>query len=1257
MLNSDLLSFEKSPLFIPTFSALQDFLTFAGIFDLKSNQVNILFAPNDFSIQSTQSCNSSEILEKFISSIEINFQSHARKFLDFSKHAALLKKKKYLSCDIKDKKGSWFRILIANAEKNEADESVKIFLAVQPINSIKKAELESKKKEIEYSRLKDILSSDFNAAYIIDLDNDTYEIKILNKAINAASMPIFKTFTEFANSYINTYILPEYQKEIRNIFNIENLKTFFRTRQDLHFRYKTVPNKNGETNFEVHFTSLAEREGNLAVGAFRCIDEAVAREEELREKLKKAPSRQDYILSKITQQIFSFNISVFLETGKYSLLAGKGMEKTLEILRKNNDLAEIQKQLHSYIHPAYKDKIETLANIENLRNDSQKFGFLGALEYPILFPGEVKYQWHELNVFRTLDDDNRVLVNILGRDITEQHNRQEEKERQQREMVSKNQLIAELTKMIYSYNLTLNLYSGKFSLLIGNGTTIGLDILKSTDSYEEAFSKKIKLILPEALDDYINFLSFDAIKAKKDKNGFIGLHEFPAKGSHGIEWTEVNVFISTNKDGEPIANILGRDITEQHRRQEEKENARQAELAQSQLLSNITKMLYGFYATVNLSTWKYTIVSGSSFFYPMNLARQTDDFILSFAQIKKYILPEYRQDFENLIGIDSLQKVKDRRGFIGTITTAADKDGRTYWQEFNLFISVNKFGEAEANILGRDITAQQEEREQHSKELKASLAKELMLTEVTKMLYIFNISINTQTLKFTYTLDKNSPLNRNSSLKSNDYEVFYEECKKFVCESSQKDLELHLSPEKIRSYASKTGFIGSTKYACSFENRISWVEINIFSLVNSKGMPIITLLGRNVTEAHEKANTEAQLKIAQAANETKSKVLSNLSHDIRTPINGIMGMLKIAERYRNNQKKIDDCLKKIDISANHLLTLLNDSLELNRLENGRIVFDNDSFEIKALINEIDMIIRPTADDASITLTTKNISGKCPRIFASSLHIRQIMMNILSNAVKYNKKNGKIDFTVTQTHLDSENVSYRFVIKDNGIGMSSEFQSRMFDSFEQENIEDCTVRSKYKGYGLGLAIVRQLVNQMNGKISVESKKNVGTTFTIDLSFKIDNAESDSGRNSQDSAQGRKTEEVFNENTNLDSVKILLVEDNELNMEIAVELLTEEGAEVKKAFNGKEAVDIFKNSKQGEFDIILMDIMMPVMNGIEATMAIRKLEHPDAPKIPILAMTANAFSEDIAKCLQAGMNEHIAKPIQIEKLKKSILKFVR
>ena len=288
MLNSDLLSFEKSPLFIPTFSALQDFLTFAGIFDLKSNQVNILFAPNDFSIQSTQSYNSSEILEKFISSIEINFQSHARKFLDFSKHAALLKKKKYLSCDIKDKKGSWFRILIANAEKNEADESVKIFLAVQPINSIKKAELESKKKEIEYSRLKDILSSDFNAAYIIDLDNDTYEIKILNKAINAASMPIFKTFTEFANSYIDTYILPEYQNEIRNIFNIENLKTFFRTRQDLHFRYKTVPNKNGETNFEVHFTSLAEREGNLAVGAFRCIDEAVAREEELREKLKKA---------------------------------------------------------------------------------------------------------------------------------------------------------------------------------------------------------------------------------------------------------------------------------------------------------------------------------------------------------------------------------------------------------------------------------------------------------------------------------------------------------------------------------------------------------------------------------------------------------------------------------------------------------------------------------------------------------------------------------------------------------------------------------------------------------------------------------------------------------------------------------------------------------------------------------------------------------------------------------------------------------
>ena len=398
-------------------------------------------------------------------------------------------------------------------------------------------------------------------------------------------------------------------------------------------------------------------------------------------------------------------------------------------------------------------------------------------------------------------------------------------------------------------------------------------------------------------------------------------------------------------------------------------------------------------------------------------------------------------------------------------------------------------------------------------------------------------------------------------------------------------------------------------------------------------------------EKDEKYKAELLIaaKKAEAANEAKTEFLQRMSHDIRTPINGICGMVNMADHYADDMEKQTEYRTKVKEASNLLLELVNDVLDMSKLESGEIVLEEIPFNLSSISREVFVVIEQMAAEQNIRVAWEKKEITHRDFIGSPGYVKRVMMNILSNAVKYNKENGQIYVSCVEIPSEQpEMTTMEFVCRDTGIGMAEEFQKHIFEPFAQEHTGS---RAKFAGTGLGMAISKKLVEEMGGTITFESKKGVGTTFVIRVPFKID-LDADKREESKDVSE-----------KSIKGMHVLLAEDNELNMEIAEFLLQNEGAEVTKAWNGQEIVELFRKSESGEFDVILMDIMMPIINGYEAAKRIRSLDREDAKKIPIIAMTANAFTEDRIRAKEAGMDEHVAKPIDVELLIKVIHKLVK
>ena len=384
-------------------------------------------------------------------------------------------------------------------------------------------------------------------------------------------------------------------------------------------------------------------------------------------------------------------------------------------------------------------------------------------------------------------------------------------------------------------------------------------------------------------------------------------------------------------------------------------------------------------------------------------------------------------------------------------------------------------------------------------------------------------------------------------------------------------------------------------------------------------------------EKDEKYKAELLIaaKKAEAANEAKTEFLQRMSHDIRTPINGICGVLNVADHYADDMKKQTECRAKVKEASHLLLELVNDVLDMSKLESDEVILEEIPFNLSSIFREVFVVIEQIAEEQNIRIRWEKKEIIHRNLIGSPGYVKRVMMNILSNAVKYNRENGHIYISCVEIPSEQPGMTtMEFVCRDTGIGMTEEFQKCVFEPFAQEHTGS---RTRFAGTGLGMSISKKLVEKMGGTITFESEEGAGTTFVIRVPFKID---LDVDKSKEQKDLSKKT---------IKGLHILLAEDNELNMEIAEFMFQNEGAEVTKAWNGLEAVEIFEKSRPGEFDVILMDIMMPVMNGYNATKRIRSMDREDAKEIPIIAMTANAFTEDRIRAKEAGMDEHISKPV--------------
>lgn len=1217
------------------------------------------------------------------------------------------------------------------------------------------------------------------------------------------------------------------------------------------------------------------------------------------------PAKKDRILSQITQIMYSYNLTVDLETEHYTLITGTGMERTVEEYKKHSQQEELKNFQEKIIHPAYVNRFHQLLDFESAKKDPSENGFKGTLEYPVLYPGDSEYEWHEINVFIGTEEDGTRIANILGRDITEAHNAQERNENELRAAAAKNRILSELTKMLYSYNLTLNLRTGKYSMIIGNGMTQFMEIFRSTDDYETAYNQKISYLDPEYISQFATLASLESLRARTNANGFIGNLEYGAFTDYGEEWHEINVFISMDEAGEPVANILGRDITEAHKRQEQRENQQKAAMARDQLLSGVTKMLYSYNLTVNLQDWKYSLITGTGMDKVTGIMQHNDDYVLIHAKLLQDIAPEDQEKIESIIGIQALQERMNETGYIGTVSCRVPMQESNEWHEVNLFMGTNEdgvpvakdqilsditktlysynatvnlntgkysliigtgmeeiiehfsrtddyekacgyllekalpeypdemnrrfslealrrqknlrghLGQIEyaaettkgigwfevnafmgvdeegnptANILGRDITEIHEAQERRENELKAVAAKDQILSNITKTLYSYNLTLNLESGKYSLIVGTGMKDFVEIFKSTDDYETAYRQKIGYVTEDyiepfgnfssltalrnrknengyignleysvkTEKGIEWHeiniflgtdengapianilgrditeaheqqeikerelrastardqllsgvtkmlysynmtvnvntgkytlitgtglhdtvdrlkatdnfddtynqfllavdpaylqrgkelLSPDNFKEQSDKSGHLGTEEFPMYYTDKLEWHEINVFAGYDENGEAIINILGRDVTEAHEKADTKAQLEIANASSAAKSAFLFNMSHDIRTPMNAIIGFTELLEKHLDNKELARAYIKKIQVSNDFLLSLINNVLEMASIESGKTTLDETYWDAHAFNDTLFSLFDSQMKEKGIEFTRKN-KVMHPDVLCDETKLREIFLNILSNALKYTPSGGKVTMNLTEIPSDRPGYAmYQTVIQDTGIGMSEEFLPHLFEEFSRER---SSTESRLNGTGLGMPIVKKLVDLMQGTIEVESKVGKGTKITVTLPHRIAQ-EVDAKRFIEDAQEY--------DADHFKGKRILLAEDNELNAEIAITILKEAGFEVEHAADGIICVDMMEKADAGYYDLILMDIQMPNMDGYKATRTIRELSNPKKAGITIVAMTANAFEEDKKNAYKAGMNWHISKPIKIKELMSALTEILK
>ncbi len=625
------------------------------------------------------------------------------------------------------------------------------------------------------------------------------------------------------------------------------------------------------------------------------------------------------------------------------------------------------------------------------------------------------------------------------------------------------------------------------------------------------------------------------------------------------------------------------------------------------------------------------------------------------AWIEEAVYPDDRESLALSLSSAHLREVFSRQDeYVGNYRMLVD--GKIVYYQFSLSMAGDKqhvvagFQNVDDIVLRHmgEERRQREKDEAHRRELEEQLAVFDILSRNYRNIYLANI--NDETAKIL-KIDDDYDFKAVVDLRN---QVFpYEKIlglwtSTYVHPEDRERITFQVSTKNIRRVLAT----GQTEYEGTYRALHGGVMRNWqFSVIKMDdagnilvGFQVIdSIIEKHLAQEHERREREeayqrrllAAKQEAERANRAKTDFLLRMSHDIRTPLNGIMGMLDVAERCHDDLDRRDDCHRKVRESAQVLLELINEVLDMNKLESGKVVLEHAPFDLGELSLSVFNVIARQVESRGLQIVEVDCHVPHRHLVGSPTHLKRIMTNILSNAIKYNVEGGKIYVTCREVSCDGRVAQIQFKCRDTGVGMSPEFMDRLFEPFTQESE---TARSEYGGTGLGMSITKSLVDKMGGTITVESEKGSGSTFDVVVPFELDPSEQvgekDAAPVDGDAAA----------TGGVDGLTILLAEDNSLNREIAEFLLAEGGARVITVTNGREAVDAFAATEPYEVDAILMDVMMPVMSGHDATRAIRRMDRPDAATVPIIAMTASAFAEDRIAAKEAGMNEHLAKPLE-------------
>ena len=610
-----------------------------------------------------------------------------------------------------------------------------------------------------------------------------------------------------------------------------------------------------------------------------------------------------------------------------------------------------------------------------------------------------------------------------------------------------------------------------------------------------------------------------------------------------------------------------------------------------------------------------------------------------------FVIKESALDFEYKFSAEFLMNyLKDHRRFSYRFRTVPNQSGQQYFEV--QFVRVNEEDSSKVLMGYRYIDDILAEQEKKKVQLENALAEARLNSEIINSISrIYWLIYRMDLITGDYEeISAGQEVHRLTGKRGITEEVFREVRENIVAEEYQDMMKVFLDTTTLSERLSNTDSVAIEYRAANG----SWHRARfIVKKRNDRGVVTNVLyVVRLINDEKEKENEYKQKLLesaeeARRANIAKTDFLRRMSHDIRTPINGIQGMISIADHYSDDIEKLTECRRKVKEAAGFLAELVNNILDMNKLESGRVVLENRSFDLYELLLEVNNVAEINGASQNLQMFFDSTDVRHTHLKGSPVHLKQILQNIAGNAVKYNKVGGTIHFSTREISCENGTAVFEFICADTGCGMSQEFMEHAFEPFAQEREN---ARTSYMGTGLGLSITKELVDLMSGKIQVESEPGVGTKFTITIPFEVDI-----------DYKKIKMSEDEEETGTLSGIKVLLTEDNELNMEIAKFILEEAGIEVTTATNGKEAVDMFCSSVSGTFDMIFMDIMMPVMDGLTATRKIRALDREDAKTVPIIAMTANAFVEDKESSKEAGMNEHLSKPLDEKRMLTVIRKY--